>query len=125
MNVTKRFQTSFHRHKNVFDFKCMRRVMKALNQVDQVRDLGITFTDDLSFNAPMNSTYSKSPKVLGFLSRTCAEFQNIKCFTVLYCASVSFILDFWSVVLEPVSDGANRKKLRKYKGVLFIMCLVI
>lgn len=43
--------------------------MKNITQMDKVRELGIIFSNDLSFNAYVDSVCTKALKVLDFMKR--------------------------------------------------------
>jgi len=70
----------------------------ALNSVNQVRDLGIILSADLSFNAHFNSIYEKSLRVLRFIKRTYSNFNDALCMKVLYYSLVKFLLEYRSVL---------------------------
>lgn len=74
-----------------------------LHSVNQLQDLGIILTTDLSFNAHINKIYGKSLCVLGFIKRTCYDFNNPLCLKVLYCSLVRLSLEFSTVLWNPIN----------------------
>lgn len=59
-----------------------------LAAVDSVRDLGITFSNDLSFDKHISLTIGSAFKRLGFVIRACKFFQNVSTLKLLYCTLV-------------------------------------
>uniref|UniRef100_A0A2S2QQ72 RNA-directed DNA polymerase n=1 Tax=Sipha flava TaxID=143950 RepID=A0A2S2QQ72_9HEMI len=86
----------------------------ALNSVNQVRNLGIILSADLSFNAHINFTYGKSLRVLGFIKRTCSNFNDPICMKILYCSLVRSLFEYGTVLWNTNQSGLV-KKLEKYK----------
>lgn len=74
-----------------------------LHSVNQVQNLGITLTADLSFNAHINKIYGKSLVMLGFIKRigTCHDFNIPLCLKILYCSLVRSSLEFGKVLWNP------------------------
>jgi hypothetical protein len=72
-----------------------------INSVNQIQDLGIILAADLSFNAHINKIYGISLRMLGFIKRTCHDFNNLLCLKVLYCSLVRSSLKFDTVLWNP------------------------
>jgi phage-related holin len=108
INKSKCVHISFHRHSSAINFKFYINNEEII-QKNNVRDLGIIFSNDLNFNAHIDSLYNKALRVLGFMKRNCAEFKEIKCFTTLYHALVRSILELGSVICNSSQSGQIEK----------------
>jgi hypothetical protein len=100
LNTSKCVHISFNRSK--FHINSIYHINGApLHSVNQVQDLGIILTADLSFNAHIDKIYGKSLRMLGFIKRTCYDFNNPLCLKVLYCSLVRSSLEFGSILWNP------------------------
>lgn len=79
----------------------------SLQFVNQVRDLGIIVSTDLSFIDHVKKLYGKSQRVLGFIKRSCQDFNDHLCIKVLYCALVRSPLEFGTVIWNPQPNAFN------------------
>lgn len=50
----------------------------TLRRVTEMRDLGVTFTENMSFNKHMDIVVAKAYSMLGFVKRNCRDFRNIE-----------------------------------------------
>ncbi|KAG7305644.1 hypothetical protein JYU34_009744 [Plutella xylostella] len=50
---------------------------KTLDKVTEIKDLGVTIDDRLTFNVHTNNIVKKSLAMLGFIWRNCREFRNL------------------------------------------------
>ncbi|BES89632.1 Retrotransposon protein [Nesidiocoris tenuis] len=66
-----------------------------------IRDLGILFDSQLSFNSHIDSISSKSMKVLGFIKRNTTDFGDCSAIVLLFVALVRPILEYGSQVWSP------------------------
>lgn len=65
--------------------------------------MGIIFSNDLSFNAHIDSICTKALRILGFIKWIYSKFKVIKCFTTLHHALVR------SMVWNPSQSGQIEK----------------
>lgn len=61
--------------------------MRTLNMSKGLKDLGVWFTENLSFNDHITNTSLKGMRMLGFVLRNCSEF-SIPTINSLYCSLV-------------------------------------
>ena len=73
---------------------------KALNVVDETKDLGVNITSKLSWSLHVNQCVNKANRVLGFLKRTVGP-KNHQLFSKLYKTLVRQILEYCSPVWSP------------------------
>jgi len=72
INISKCQQISFTRRRHPIKYSYTIK-NKYLTAVSSVKDLGIWFTEDLSFTVHLDKMYKKSMKVLGFKGRNSWE----------------------------------------------------
>lgn len=73
----------------------------VLERVVEIRDLGVTFTEDLSFNRHVEIIIAKAHSMLGFLKRVCRDFRNVEALKSVFFAHVRSHLEYASVVWSP------------------------
>ncbi|KAF0725325.1 Uncharacterized protein FWK35_00021174 [Aphis craccivora] len=69
-------------------------------------DLGIYFDPTLSFNDHYIHIQNKASSMLGFINRSCKDFNNPLALKSLYCSIVRSVLDYGCTVWCPNSTGA-------------------
>ena len=86
-----------------------------LKRVDRVRDLGIIYDSRLTFSQHVDFVVNKSSKMLGFIIRTCRNFQNLKVMITLFNAYVRSVLEYNSIVFNPMfkKDSDRIEKIQK------------
>uniref|UniRef100_A0A8D8VIY2 Uncharacterized protein n=1 Tax=Cacopsylla melanoneura TaxID=428564 RepID=A0A8D8VIY2_9HEMI len=72
-----------------------------LIRVNQIKDLGITFDQNLKFNTHYMNIKRKALRFLGFLYRHTQDFRNTNTLKILYYAYVRSGLEYCSVVWSP------------------------
>ena len=72
-----------------------------LDRVDVEKDLGILFSNNLSWNNHVVVISSKAQKMLNVLYRTCKDINDIRTKKLLYIAWVRSRLEYASVVWSP------------------------
>lgn len=80
-----------------------------LKRVIEVRDLGVTLTEDLSFNRHMDIIIAKAYSMLGFMKRICNDFRNVAALKSIYFAHVRAHLEYASVVWSPYYQNYSDK----------------
>lgn len=81
----------------------------TLLNVDSIRDLGIIFSSDLSFNKHINLIVNNAYKKLGFIFRSSKYFKKVATLRLLYCSLVRSQLECASVVWAPYQWNHNLK----------------
>lgn len=73
----------------------------VIDSVDTFRDLGITFTPNLSFHKHIDGCISKANSMLGFIKRFSKDFCDPYVIKVLYFAFVRSLLEYGAVIWNP------------------------
>lgn len=73
-----------------------------LERVDEVKDLGILLDGKLCFDKHINYIFRKCNKLLGFIFRACVNFKSHRSFLHLYNSLVRPILEYGSVIWNPI-----------------------
>ena len=74
---------------------------EALDSVQSIRDVGVVIDKSLSFTEPYSGVISRALKMLGYSSKTAANFTNPWALTVLYTALVRPHLEYASPIWSP------------------------
>jgi hypothetical protein len=72
-----------------------------LARVEEMRDLGVTYTSDLSFKTHINNTVDKAYMTLGFVLRNSIFFRHTNTLITLYESLVRSVLESASIVWLP------------------------
>jgi len=97
ININKCNYISFSRSHTPFTFSYNINSIPLI-QVSFIKDLGVIFSSDLSFNNHIDFICRKSMKILSFINRNTSGFSNI---TTLYISLVRSILEYASIVWSP------------------------
>lgn len=100
LNPTKCFHIKFTRKKNPIASSYQIEFVE-LDEVNEIRDLGIILDSKLNFISHMNNIISNSAKMIGFIRRNTKEFQSISTKVTLYKSLARSTLEFGSVVWNP------------------------
>ena len=73
----------------------------GLNRVTQIKDLGVTFDNHLSFTGHVEAVCAASLRMLGFIIRTCRVFRGAQVMKSLYYAYVRSRLEYADIVWFP------------------------
>ncbi|KAL1448090.1 hypothetical protein WDU94_000030, partial [Cyamophila willieti] len=73
-----------------------------LVRIEQVKDLGIIFDSDLSFNSHVNIITNKAYRNLGFLYRNSREFKSPLTLKSLYSSIIRSSLEYCAVLWSPM-----------------------
>uniref|UniRef100_A0A2S2QBB0 RNA-directed DNA polymerase n=1 Tax=Sipha flava TaxID=143950 RepID=A0A2S2QBB0_9HEMI len=76
-----------------------------LDRVNLVKDLGVYLDSSLSFNDHYIHIQNRASSMLGFIMRSCNNFDNPIALKSLYCAFVRSILDYNSIIWSPYTSG--------------------
>lgn len=88
-----------------------------LTPVSSKTDLGIVFASNLSFQKHIMTTSCRALKTLGFLKRMASEFKLVRSLKTLYCALVRSIVEFGSIIWNPMTSlerNQNERVQRKF-----------
>lgn len=100
LNIKKCLVMTFTRKKRpqIYDYFMQG---EKLERVVQVKDLGVTMSPDLKFNAHFQLTVNKAFRTLGFLFRYSREFKSPLTLKILYCSLIRSSLEYCSTVWSP------------------------
>lgn len=87
----------FGRRKNIITFNYSLGGV-SLSCIDCVRDLGVLFSNNLSFDTHMRAIVCTANQKLGFIFRMCKHFRNSNTMRILYCTLIRPLLEFASVI---------------------------
>lgn len=90
--------TKKKKHKIYFNYKLSGQ---TLNRTAAVRDLGVTFDEQLSFREHYEDITMKSLKTLGFIARSTVHFRNPDSLIYLFNSLVRSRLEYGSVIWSP------------------------
>jgi len=79
----------------------------ALTTVDEIRDLGVTFSSDLSFGRHIHMTAASALRRLGFIKRCGKHFKNADTLKLLYGTLVRTQVEYASMVWDPYQLNHN------------------
>lgn len=100
LSVNKCNVITFHHKKNPILNEYMMNNQR-LARVNNVRDLGITLDEGLTYKQHYSDVIAKANRQLGFIFKIAEEFKDPLCLKALYCALVRSILEFGSVIWCP------------------------
>jgi hypothetical protein len=101
LNVKKCVVASFTRKTSTrvnFQYKLDNVV---LERKDSIRDLGVIYDSQLTFNDHVDAICSRARRMLGFVMRTGKHFESPFTFTTLYNALVRSIVEYATVIWNP------------------------
>jgi len=81
---------------------------KELCRVDFINDLGILLDIKLLFVKHFDFMLARASKLLGFCKRRASEFNNIWVTKSLYCSLVRSILEYGSLIWNPISNNHSK-----------------
>jgi len=90
--------TFFRKNADYYDYS-MNGII--LSRVTEIKDLGVTFDENLTFETHINVTKSSALKRLYFIFRFAKDFTDVKAFTTLYICWVRSLLLYASQVWSP------------------------
>nr|CAH7747916.1 unnamed protein product [Callosobruchus chinensis] len=93
MSVTRKQSTV------LYDYKIENDI---LARVQEAKDLGITFTSDLSFYKHIDQMVRSATRMLGFIIRNCKSFTNIDALKTLFYTLVRSVVEYGCIVWSPI-----------------------
>ncbi|CAG9131177.1 unnamed protein product, partial [Plutella xylostella] len=100
INVSKCFSISFGRKRSMFSSTYIIN-NQTISSCNEIRDLGVIMDSKLLFNNHIDKIVKKAYKLLGFLIRSCKNFNLMKSFKIVYCSLVRSNLEYASQVWNP------------------------
>lgn len=100
LNIGKCKIMSFHRKKNpiINNYYIHNQV---LIREYCMKDLGVLYEPDLSFNIHIDNVKNKACKILGFIKRNSRDFRDPKTIYILYCSLVRPLLEYATTIWAP------------------------
>lgn len=95
---------------------------RQLERVSSILDLGVLLDPKLNFISHISMTANKARGVLGFVKRWAKEFKDPYITKILYTSLVRPILEYASVVWDPVYD-AHCNTLESVQKQFLLFCL--
>nr|CAH7714539.1 unnamed protein product [Callosobruchus chinensis] len=102
LNISKCKVLSFSRKKNILVFPYEIGGM-TLVRTDHIKDLGIYFDKQLSFNDNISHTVASAFSMYGFITRNCKSF-DIDVLLLLYYSLIRSKLEYCSMIWSPIYD---------------------
>lgn len=78
---------------------------RPINRVFTIKDLGVTFSTDLSFNDHVQDLCKRANRMLGFINRSTRGMTRMAVFKTLYSSFVRQLLEYASPVWSPYQLG--------------------
>ena len=100
LNVNKCKVMQFYRKKETTQFNYQVNDVN-LEKVNVIKDLGVYFDREMSFNDHIDYITNKALKMLGFLKRTLRDFNDIGCFKALYFSYIRSSLEYACQIWSP------------------------
>lgn len=88
---------------------------ETLKSSSTIKDLGVWFSDNLSFKAHISNIVISAKRILSFVIRMCHNFRSLSTFKLLFYSLVRSRLEYCSVVWNPAYDYqiSDIEKLQK------------
>jgi hypothetical protein len=91
---------SFHRKQAPINYDYHVKSSK-LAQITEVRDLGVIFSQNMSFNKHFDTIIARANQMLGFIKRWTKDLTDVNCILILYFAYVRSQLEYAVPVWNP------------------------
>lgn len=99
-----------------------------LRTMGAIKDLGIYFDPKLKFDSHITNIANRSNKILGFIRRNCADFDDSLALKSIYCSLVRSICEYGSIIWSPYQSGHKQtieKIQQKFLRFLSFKCSII
>ena len=107
LNINKCKTVSFTKRKNKYNYKYTIQGIQ-LNSSDSVKDLGVTFDPNLTFNTHIVAMKNEAYRNLGLIMRLGKDFNNLHVLKLLYFCYVRSKLEYASVIWNPQCNKYSR-----------------
>ena len=104
----------------LFDYSLSNNIIV---RVSEIKDLGVTFSSNLSFSSHINIIVKKALRMLGFVKRTMQQVNDVGVFKILYNSYVRSGLDYCSQVWSPSAKVYIDKVERVQKRFVKLLCI--
>jgi hypothetical protein len=120
INISKCSQITFTKRKNPITFNYSIMNNKLIIK-SHIKDLGITLSNDLTFNEHITLICNKATRMFGFVKRNCREFNDPTCLKILYCSLIRSLVEYGSIIWNPYQTGHITKIEKIQKRFLIMM----
>lgn len=113
LNVEKCFVSSFTKKKKnflIYDYKIDQR---TLERKDEIKDLGVIYSDTGGFNSHIDYICSRAKRVLGFITRNSKFFKYASTVTRLYTCFVRPLVEYACLIWSPTTTT----KVQQLEGI--------
>lgn len=87
-----------------------------------IKDLGVLFRNNLSFDHHIDVVVSKANSMLGFVMRSCKYFSNLTALKAVYFAHVRSHLEYANIIWNPhTANQSNRIESIQKKFILYVL----
>nr|CAI5825566.1 unnamed protein product [Callosobruchus analis] len=120
LNAKKCVIVTYSRKKHVLDWS-YEIGSELLDRKNVIKDLGIMFDSELSFQLHISETVSSANRMLGFIIRNGKDFQDLTVLKTLYVSYVQSKLEYCSIIWYPIYSiyiNAIERVQRKYLKLL-------
>jgi hypothetical protein len=121
LNASKCYVISFTRKKSPLMYNYYLN-SHILERVTYINDLGVILDCLLNFIYQYEALISRANKMLGFIKRRAKEFNNVWVTKTLYCSLVRSILEYGSIIWDPVFD-IHRTRLESIQKQFLLFAL--
>jgi hypothetical protein len=128
LNINKCQLMTFSRARVVSFFNYNLNGEPLLRTFGPIKDLGIYFDLKLKFDCHITNIVNRSNKILGFIYRNCADFDDSLALKSVYCSLVRSICEYGSIIWSPYQLGHKHKiEEIQYKFLRFLLhkCSII
>jgi hypothetical protein len=121
LNVSKCYVLSFTRKKSplIHNYNLNSHI---LERVTYITDLGVIFDYHLTFIYQYEAMLSRANKMLGFIKRRAQEFNNVWVTKTLYCSLVRSVLEYGSIIWDPVFE-VHRTRIESIQKQFLLFAL--
>jgi len=100
LNQNKCSSIQFRRIKSTIDFSYSIE-NNSIKQLSAMRDLGIYFQNDLSFNKHVDQIRTNAFKMMGFLSKVTIDFRSVDCLVKLFTTYIRSSMEYGAIIWDP------------------------
>ncbi|XP_025419691.1 uncharacterized protein LOC112690015 [Sipha flava] len=109
LNINKCQLMTFSRARVVSFFDYNLNGEPLLRTFGPIKDFGIYFDPKPKFDCHITNIVNRSNKILGFIYRNCADFDDSLALKSVYCSLVRSICEYGSIIWSPYQSGHKHK----------------
>uniref|UniRef100_A0A2S2NTF7 RNA-directed DNA polymerase from mobile element jockey n=1 Tax=Schizaphis graminum TaxID=13262 RepID=A0A2S2NTF7_SCHGA len=124
---TKKCQIMTFRARVISSFDYNLNGEPLLRTMGAIKDLGNYFYPNLKFDCHITNISNRSNKILGFIRRNCADFDDSLALKSIYCSLVRSICEYGSIIWSPYQSGHKQvleKIQQKFLRFLSFKCSI-